>query len=308
MKPEKQGVIDIGTNSIRLLVASLQAGRILEGRKHVRMVRLGESVDCRGRIDEKALVRCIKALEELMAIAEREGVEGRIKALATSAVRDAENRRKVIGRIEAAVPVSVEILDGETEAEMGFKGVVAGIEESREIVVVDIGGGSTEFVVGRLAGGIRFKRSLDMGAVRMTEQFLSLDPPDPAEARRLSAHIDRLLRENLGDMPMPEPMLLVGIGGTVTTLGAVKAGMDPYDPNRIHKSVLTRGDVRDLEVLFATRPLEERRSIVGLPPERADIIQAGTLILDRIMERMGCRQLVVSDTDNLEGYLLTKIR
>lgn len=301
----KRGVVDIGTNSVRLLIAKIQDGEIAEGRKYIRIIRLGEAVDSRGRIGEAAIRRCLEALGEFVRIAKAEGIET-LHALATSALRDAQNREEVLRRIQSTWPIEVEIVDGEKEAEMGFRGVLSSLDFDGACLMIDIGGGSTEFVVGDKEK-ILYRKSLDIGAVRMTEQFITSDPVDSKQARKLSEHVQTMLRRGLSDMPAVQEVLLIGIGGTITTLAAVKLHMNRYDREKIQMAKVSRDEVRALVATFETLPLDERKSIPGLAPERADIIFAGSVILERILTFFDHGEIIVSDCDNLEGYLLTKI-
>jgi exopolyphosphatase/guanosine-5'-triphosphate,3'-diphosphate pyrophosphatase len=300
----KRAVIDIGTNSIRLLVAEMQSGKIMSGKKYVRMVRLGEMVDYAGVIGEAALGRCMKVLKEFVEIAAIEK-EGRIKALATSAVRDAKNRNEIVGRIESELPIDVEILSGDEEAEMGYFGVLSSFEAQGVFMMVDIGGGSTEFVIGSRER-IYYKKSIDMGAVRMTEQFIKSDPVNPEDSIRLERHIRGIIKSNLSDINIFDKGTLIGIGGTITTLGAIKLKMGKYDREKIHLTSIGKGDIRGIVGELGRLPLEIRKSIIGLDSERADIIYAGSIILQEVLNYFGCNDIVISDCDNLEGYLMTR--
>jgi exopolyphosphatase/guanosine-5'-triphosphate,3'-diphosphate pyrophosphatase len=300
----KRAVIDIGTNSIRLLVAEMQNGKIMSGEKHVRMVRLGEMVNQAGVIGEAAFGRCMNVLTEFVEIAAIEN-EGRIKALATSAVRDAKNRNEIVGRIESELPIDVEILSGDEEAEMGYFGVLSSFEAQGVFMMVDIGGGSTEFVIGNRER-IYYKKSIDMGAVRMTEQFIKSDPVDSEDSISLKMHIRDIIKSNLSDINIFDKGTLIGIGGTITTLGAIKLNMEKYDREKIHLTSIGKGEIRDIVGELGRIPLESRKSIIGLDSERADIIYAGSVILQEVLNYFACDDIVISDCDNLEGYLMKR--
>lgn len=300
----KRAVIDIGTNSIRLLVADMEKGKIKSGQKHVRMVRLGEMVDHSRIIGENAFERCMEALDEFVKIALDEGAHD-IKALATSAVRDAGNRDEIISRIEAALPLEIDMLSGDEEAEMGYFGVLSSFDAKDVFMMVDIGGGSTEFVVGNKKE-IIYKKSLDMGAVRMTEKFIKSDPVDTVESFELESHVRNIIKNELGDVPLFTKGIAVGIGGTITTLGAIKLKMENYDRERIHLASIGLGEIREMISVLGKAKLNSRRNITGLDSERADIIYAGSIILQEIMQFFGYKEIIVSDYDNLEGYLMTR--
>jgi len=300
----KRAVIDIGTNSIRMLVADMEKGKIVSGKKHVRMVRLGEMVDHSRVIGENALERCMDALDEFVKIALDEGAHD-IKALATSAVRDAGNRDEIVQKIQSVLPIEVEILSGNEEAEMGYFGVISSFDAKGIIMMVDIGGGSTEFVVGNKEK-IFYKKSLDIGAVRMTEQFIKSDPVDPVESRELERHVRNIIKSGLADVFPFEKGIAVGIGGTITTLGAIKLKMENYNREKIHLASIGLGEIREMISGFGKAKLDSRKKIVGLDSERADIIYAGSIILQEIMEIFGYKDIIVSDYDNLEGYLMTR--
>ncbi|HKL10683.1 MAG TPA: Ppx/GppA phosphatase family protein [Clostridia bacterium] len=300
----KRAVIDIGTNSIRLLVADIENGKIISGKKHVRMVRLGEMVGRSRKIGEKALERCMDALDEFVKMALAEGVED-IKALATSAVRDAVNRDEIVKKIQSTLSLEVDILSGDEEAEMGYLGVISSFDAEGVFMMVDIGGGSTEFVVGNKEK-IFYKKSLDMGAVRMTEQFIKSDPVDPIESHELERHVRKIIKSELKGIPSFEKGIAVGIGGTITTLGAIKLKMENYNREKIHLASIDRKEIHEMTSGFGETPLSRRRKIIGLDSERADIIYAGSIILQEIMEFFGCNDIKISDYDNLEGYLMTR--
>ncbi|PLX30815.1 MAG: Ppx/GppA family phosphatase [Clostridiales bacterium] len=246
----------------------------------------------------------MQALDEFVKIALDEGAHD-IKALATSAVRDAGNRDEIIRRIEAALPLEVDMLSGDEEAEMGYFGVLSSFDAKGVFMMVDIGGGSTEFAVGNKKE-IFYKKSLDMGAVRMTEKFIKSDPVDPVESFELESHIRKIIKSELGDLPSYEKGIAVGIGGTITTLGAIKLKMENYDREKIHLASIGLGEIREMISVFAKAKLGSRKNITGLDSERADIIYAGSIILQEIMQYFGYKEIIVSDYDNLEGYLMTR--
>ena len=293
--------IDCGTNSTRLLVSD-------GGRKPIErrmtITRLGQGVDATGRLDGAALERTLAVLREYREVLDHHGVE-RVRMAATSAARDAGNRDQFLDAAEAVVGTRPELLSGEEEGRLAFRGATAELDPARgPFLVVDIGGGSTEFVVGTEApeGVI----SVDVGCVRVTERFLHRDPPSPVELSQaisvLHAHLDDVTRE----VPaVKEAVCLVGLAGTVTTMAAVEIGLHQYDPERIHHFVLTRAAAEDVFRTLATEARADRIHNPGLEEARADVIVGGAAILVTIMRHYGFDECLVSEADILDGLVLS---
>jgi exopolyphosphatase/guanosine-5'-triphosphate,3'-diphosphate pyrophosphatase len=283
-------VIDIGTNSTRLLIADVenQSGvRAL----HTALVttRLGEGIG-QARLLSPAIDRTLAAVEDYLTIISRWQVE-RIIAVATSAVRDAVNREDFLTVAHRRTGLQVKILSGEEEAGYSYRGVLSGLAVNRRrTVVMDLGGGSTEFTW--LRGGRICCRSVGVGAVRVTEGSFSDD------------WILSLLSCVLDEVREVSPMILIGVGGTVTTIAAMAMSLKVYDPVMIHGFTLTAGQVEDVLALLMTTPLEERRRLPGLQPERADIIVAGVRIVQLVMQNLGLTDLKVSEADIMYGLTL----
>ena len=298
--------IDCGTNSTRLLVAD-QQGRTLE--RLMRITRLGQGVDRNRALDPVAIERTAAVLSEYRMVMDRFGVE-RLRMTATSAARDAANREDFFAAAESIVGVRPELLSGDEEARLSFAGATAELEaDGGTFLVVDIGGGSTEFAVGPAPGAPADDRlepigvmSVDVGCVRVTERFLHHDPPQPEELSQAISVIHDHLDDVGRDLPaVKEATTLVGLAGTVTTMAAVEIGLAEYDRDRIHHFVLTRAAAEDVFRILATASRPERLGNPGLEEARADVIVGGAAVLVTIMRHFGFDQCLVSEADILDG-------
>jgi exopolyphosphatase/guanosine-5'-triphosphate,3'-diphosphate pyrophosphatase len=300
--------IDCGTNSLRLLVADATASGLREVYRGSTIVRLGKGVDATGVLDPEAIERTRVALAEYTSILRRAAAE-KVRMVATSATRDARNREDFFGMVRATLGAEAEVITGDEEARLSFEGAVGDLDPlDGPFVVVDVGGGSTELVVGELVDGgaqVTAARSVDVGSVRLTERCLPGDPPDPhdvAKAREVAAGI---LDEAFRHVPVEGVRTWVGVAGTITTLSAVAQELPEYDPVAVHLSRLTR------EVLHATAQTllgesrEQRARRGGIHPGRIDVIGAGALIVDvlarELHDRAGVTELIVSEHDILDG-------
>jgi exopolyphosphatase/guanosine-5'-triphosphate,3'-diphosphate pyrophosphatase len=301
--------VDIGTNSVRLLVADVEGAgadaRVTTIDRRMRITRLGQGVDGDRRLHPDAIARTLAVLDEYGAVARDLGVEA-LRATATSAARDSSNRDDLFDPAERALGVRPELLSGDEEARLSFLGATSGLAgvagEPAPYLVVDIGGGSTEFVIGTDApeGVI----SIDIGCVRITEQFLHSDPPAPEE---LSAAVS-VVRDHLTDVEREIPNLrdaktLVGLAGTVTTVAAVEQGLPGYDRDRIHHFRLTRAAVEDVFRTLALESAADRRHNPGLEPERVDVIVGGTIVLAAVLRVFAFDEMLVSEEDILDGLV-----
>ena len=296
--------IDIGTNSIRLLVAELNGGlkKIL---KTLETTRIGEGVDKTGCISEEAMDRSLRVLKNFKEISLGHDAEY-IFAVGTSALRDAKNKEVFIRRTKEELGLQVEIIDGEREARLGFLGAVAQEENIRgQMLVLDIGGGSTEFIVGN-KNEIDYSKSVDIGAVRLTERFIKHDPPLAEEVLDIEKYVDSVIEDVLKNILAYDIERIVGIGGTATSLGAVDLGLKVYDSNRVHRHILRYERIAEILNMFLSCDRLNRAQIPGLHPKRADIIVAGTIILKNIMEKLYKKDVIVSEWDNLEGLIMEK--
>jgi exopolyphosphatase / guanosine-5'-triphosphate,3'-diphosphate pyrophosphatase len=282
------GVVDLGTNSTRLLVADVHDGQVDEVAREQVITRLGEGVDERRKLLPVALARVRNVLSDYRRELEQLGAE-RVLTLATSSVRDADNGEAFLGEIEWSYGFTTRLLSGEEEAELTRRGVVGGRAVGDETVVLDIGGGSTELIT------TRERVSIDLGSVRLTERHLHSDPP----AREELDAAAQAVREAFPDW---HPQEAIGVAGTVTTLAALELG--EYDAERIHGYRLSRDAVdRQLERL-ASLPLAGRRELPGLDPDRAPVIVAGAVIVREFLDRYGLQELEVSERDLLHGAAL----
>jgi len=290
--------IDCGTNSTRLLVSD--GGRTVE--RLMRITRLGFGVDATGRLAPDAIERTVNVLREYRAVMDRSGVS-RVRMTATSAARDAENRDEFFDAAEAVVGVRPELLSGDDEGRLSFAGATADLDPTRgPFLVVDIGGGSTEFVVGEGGAPPWGVVSIDVGCVRLTEKFLHADPPSAEELSQaisvVYAHLEDVERELPG---IKDAATFVGLAGTVTTVAAVEIGLPEYDRDRIHHFVLRRAAAEDVFRTLATERRVDRIHNPGLEQARADVIVGGTAILVAIMRRLDLNECLVSEADILDG-------
>ncbi|MFI0450949.1 exopolyphosphatase [Actinomadura sp. 6N118] len=301
--------IDCGTNSVRLLIADIVAdgaggsgGALTDVERRMEIVRLGQGVDKTGRLAPEALDRTFTAMRGYAELVERHGAE-KVRVVATSATRDADNRADFVSGVVDIFGVVPEVITGDEEASLSFLGAtreLAALRPARPYLVVDIGGGSTEFVLG--GDSVEAARSMDIGCVRMTERHLKDgDPPSPEQITAAAADIDAALAEVRRTVPVDEARTLVGLAGSVTTISGIALGLPEYDPARIHLSRITATQVHEVtrNLLHATRA--ERAAIGVMHPGRVDVIGAGALILDRIMREYGFGAVVVSEHDILDG-------
>jgi exopolyphosphatase / guanosine-5'-triphosphate,3'-diphosphate pyrophosphatase len=292
--------VDLGTNSTRLLVADVADGRIEELVRRLKITRLGEGVDERRRLLPAPIARVRNVLTDYRREAGQLGAEQTL-AIATSAVRDAENGEAFLGEIEWSYGFSTRLLSGHEEAQLTFRGIATDRDIDTEILVVDIGGGSTELVAGG-PDGLRFHDSLDLGAVRLSERFLSSDPPSDAELEACAEAVRALLAERVPEDVRPAAAL--GVAGTITSLAALDLGLEEYDPDRVHGHRFGRESVGDQLARLASLPLEERREVPSLDPERAPVIVAGAVILLAVLDHFGLAEIEASERDILDGAAL----
>jgi exopolyphosphatase/guanosine-5'-triphosphate,3'-diphosphate pyrophosphatase len=296
-----RAAIDCGTNSTRLLVAD-EPGQPLD--RLMRITRLGQGVDATGRLAPEAVARTIGVLREYRQVIDRHGAQ-RVRMTATSAARDAANRDEFFAAAEEVVGVAPELLGGEEEARLSFLGATTELDPADgPFLVVDIGGGSTEFAIGTTEPeGVW---SADVGCVRLTEKFLHSDPPAPEE---LSQSFD-VVRGHLEDVSRELPAVvdarrLVGLAGTVTTIAAVELGLAVYDRDRIHHFLLTRAAAEDVFRTLATETRAQRLHNPGLEEARADVIVGGAVILLAVMRHFDFDDCLVSEADILDGLVLS---
>jgi len=299
---DRKAVIDIGTNSIKLYVAELGPdGSLATVIDKNNIARLGEGMDEERTLQQEAIRRNAEAVAEFADLAKSNGA-GEIVAVGTMALRTAKNAKDFIDAVRDLSGIEVRVIPGEEEAEFAYLAVLSGIGASVErLAVCDVGGGSTEFIFGGQAG-IDRRFSINLGAVKVSADYLSSDPPSSKEVEDAISYVLDVLKENGVNDNMPVDKL-VGIGGTITSMGAVKFKMEKYDPDVIQGSILTRDDVDSLIALFRSVPLDERRSIIGLQPKRAEVIIGGACIVRGIMESLGIDELTMSDRGLRHGLM-----
>lgn len=300
----KIGAIDIGTNSMRLLTTDLIDNKLTNRKKYVNTTRIGQGVDENGFITEEAMERNINALKEYHDKCLDYGCE-KIYCMGTSALRDSKNRSEFIKRAKDEAGIDVNVVDGEIEAKLGFSGVTNGIDKEGDILVIDIGGGSTEFIFGNKEG-IERNVSINIGALRLTEKYLSEGYSDSAFSD-MRKFINEQIKDIVAYLNEKEIGCVCGIGGTITSLSAVNQNLEIYSMEKVHGSVITREEVQKMMDKFVSCSDEERKHINGLQPKRADIIAAGTEILICIMDNLSKKEVVVSEYDNLEGIAYSSI-
>jgi exopolyphosphatase / guanosine-5'-triphosphate,3'-diphosphate pyrophosphatase len=318
MNDTRVAAIDCGTNSIRLLVAdppTEPGGELVDLARRMEIVRLGQGVDRTGRLAPEAIERTRVALADYAAQIEALGA-GRVRMVATSATRDAANAADFGDMVRATLGVDPEVITGGQEARLSFTGAVRGLPTGRYLVV-DIGGGSTEFVLGESTvddaandgppGGAPAAISVDMGCVRMTERHLRDDPPSADQIAAATLDIEVGVDKALSVVGEPAGATLVGVAGTVTTVTGIALGLSRYDPERIHHARVSTPDVRRVagELLGMTH--DERLALPVMHPGRADVIGAGALILKLILDRAGVPELVASEHDILDGIAYSLI-
>jgi exopolyphosphatase/guanosine-5'-triphosphate,3'-diphosphate pyrophosphatase len=302
------GAIDIGTNSVRLLVADVdgRTGPLATVDRLMHITRLGQGVDRTGVLADEAVDRTVAVLEEYRTVLDGHGVDaGHIRMAATSACRDASNGDAFFDRAEGAIGVRPELLSGDDEARLSFLGATAELEATDgPFLVFDLGGGSTEFVFGTggVDGLVEASLSIDIGCVRLSERFLEHDPPAPEELSAAISYTDAWLDDVARTVPqLGEARTVVGLAGTVTTVAAVEIGLADDDRGAVHHFTLTKDAAEDVFRTLATEARADRVCNPGLEVARADIIVGGCCALVAIFRRFGLEELLVSEADILDG-------
>jgi len=294
--------IDCGTNSIRLLVADIDvdAGTLRDVDRRMEIVRLGQGVDRTGRFAPDALERTMDACRRYADVVRATGAE-RVRFVATSASRDVSNRDEFEAGVRGALGVEPEVVTGDEEAALSFAGATRELAGSvpEPVLVVDIGGGSTEFVLGSEA--VRAARSVDIGCVRMTERHLHSDPPTASEVAAARADIEAAISLAQETVPLEVARTLVGLAGSVTTLAAMALDLPSYQPERIHHARVTAVDVRLMSERLLAMNHDARAALPYMHPGRVDVIGAGALVLAAILDRVPVTEVVVSEHDILDG-------
>jgi exopolyphosphatase / guanosine-5'-triphosphate,3'-diphosphate pyrophosphatase len=300
----RYAAIDVGTNTVLLLVAEQTPAGFSPVAERSALTRLGQGVDASRRLLPEAMERTLDAVARFAAEATALRAQGLVVS-ATSAARDAQNGVEFLAEAKRRAGVDVEILSGEEEARLSYLAVATdfGAEAAeRELVALDIGGGSTEFIFGR-GPVVRFHTSINIGSVRLTERCVRTDPPSAEDLARLDAELDSAL----APVPRPGPgALVVGVAGTVTSLYAVANAISPYDATRVHGGWLARETLGQTRARLASLPLATRRTLPGLQPERADVIVAGAVLLEHALDHLGATGARVSDRGLRWGLLAAR--
>jgi exopolyphosphatase/guanosine-5'-triphosphate,3'-diphosphate pyrophosphatase len=301
--PEKVASIDVGTNTILLLIAKMEGGRIHPLYEAETVVRLGEGLQKNGILLKEAMHRAIQTLTYYLKRSQEMGVQ-KIFAVGTSALREAKNSKDFLKLAKEKLDLSIEVISGEEEAQLSFLAVAKDLQErEKSILVVDIGGGSTEFILGR-GDQISQWISLPLGSVRLTEEFLHSDPVREEDWENMEGKTKELLVK----VPYPqETASMVAVGGTATTLASVEQGLEEFVAEKIHHFVLGREALRKQLFLYRFKTIEERKKIPGLPPARADVILAGGAILYLAMEELQCSSVLISCHGVRYGLLHKKL-
>lgn len=307
MSEGRRAAVDVGTNSVRLLVVEADGTRVA---RELTITRLGRGVDESGRLDDDALTGTLDTIARYRKQWEELGAQD-VRIAATSAVRDAADRERFVSGVREVAGREPEILSGEEEARSAFRGATSALDVPRPTAVLDVGGGSTEIIVGNGAGDYVASVSLQLGCVRLSERLLPSDPPSKSELAAARAEIATQLDRGAATLAEQgaEPAdcrALVGVAGTVTTLAALHLDLDRYDHERIHATRLPSMAVQRLAEQLSSMPVSARKQLGPVERGREDVIVAGALILEGVLDRFGFSELVVSEADSLDGLVLRR--
>ena len=291
--------IDCGTNSIRLLIADITDGNFREIIREMEIVRLGQGVDATGQFDPEAVERTLSATRKYADLIRSKGVE-KIRFCATSATRDASNREIFIDGVKEILGIEPEVIPGSEEAALSFIGATKELKHAEApYLVVDIGGGSTEFVLG--SDEVKYAKSVNIGCVRMAERHLKVSPPKPLDVQNAIADIDKAIFEASHIVPLTEAKTLIAVAGTATTVAAAALNLDQYDRYAIHLSRIPSEKVLEVAQRFSLMKRDELAALPYMHPGRVDVIAAGAIVLSRVMVATGAKEFVASESDILDG-------
>jgi exopolyphosphatase / guanosine-5'-triphosphate,3'-diphosphate pyrophosphatase len=299
--------VDVGSNSVRLLVRAADGSRVT---REMIVTRLAAGVDATGHLDDQALARTLETIATYRDLWRHHGVTDRVRIAATSAVRDAEDRARFFDGVRDVAGIDAEVLSGAEEARLAFVGAIGAVEVARPAAVLDIGGGSTELILGDLHDRVVGDVSLQLGCVRLTERHLVHDPPRSEEVAAARAMIAERLDaadeafEQQGAR-LHTAASLVAVAGTATTIGALHLGLDAYEEERIHGAVVSAEALAALTERLLAMPSAERARLGPMQPGREDVIHGGALILDEVVTRYGFASVVASEADSLDGLTAT---
>ena len=298
--------IDCGTNSIRLLIADIDGNNFREVVRDMEIVRLGQGVDETGQFHPDAIARTLAAVDKFAAEIAKRGVE-KIRFCATSATRDATNRHLFVDGVRDRLGIELEVISGDEEAALSFAGAIKDLDPSKgPFLVVDIGGGSTEFVFG--TSTVEAARSVNIGCVRMTERHFASDPATPEQIEAARSDIQAAIAQAAAVVPITKAKTLVAVAGTATTVTAAALDLHEYDRYAIHLSRISAQQTHDAATMFATSTREQRLALGYMHPGRVDVIAAGSLVLSEIMKATGASEFVASESDILDGMAFSLAR
>ena len=298
--------IDCGTNSIRLLIADIDGNNFREVVRDMEIVRLGQGVDETGQFHPDAIARTLAAVDKFAAEIAKRGVE-KIRFCATSATRDATNRHLFVDGVRERLGIELEVISGDEEAALSFAGAIKDLDPSNgPFLVVDIGGGSTEFVFG--TSTVEAARSVNIGCVRMTERHFASDPATAEQIELARTDIQAAIAQAAAVVPITKAKTLVAVAGTATTVAAAALDLREYDRYAIHLSRISAQQTHDAATMFATSTREQRLALGYMHPGRVDVIAAGSLVLSEIMKATGASEFVASESDILDGMAFSLAR
>lgn len=291
--------IDCGTNSIRLLIADIDGNNFREVVRDMEIVRLGQGVDQTGQFHPDAIARTLAAVDKFAAEIAKRGVE-KIRFCATSATRDATNRHLFVDGVRERLGIEPEVISGNEEAALSFAGAIQDLDPSEgPFLVIDIGGGSTEFVFG--TSSVEAARSVNIGCVRMTERHFANDPATPQQIELARTDIQAAIAQAAAEVPIKQAKTLVAVAGTATTVAAAALNLAEYDRHAIHLSRISAAQVHEASTMFLTKNRDERLALGYMHPGRVDVIPAGALVLSEIITATGATGFVASESDILDG-------
>jgi exopolyphosphatase/guanosine-5'-triphosphate,3'-diphosphate pyrophosphatase len=305
-QPMRVAAIDCGTNSIRLLIADIDGNNFREVVRDMEIVRLGQGVDETGQFHPDAIARTLAAVDKFASEIAKRGVE-KIRFCATSATRDATNRHLFVDGVRERLGIELEVISGDEEAALSFAGAIKDLDPSNgPFLVVDIGGGSTEFVFG--TSTVEAARSVNIGCVRMTERHFASDPATAEQIELARTDIQAAIAQAAAVVPITKAKTLVAVAGTATTVAAAALDLPEYDRYAIHLSRISAQQTHDAATMFATSTREQRLALGYMHPGRVDVIAAGSLVLSEIMKATGASEFVASESDILDGMAFSLAR
>jgi exopolyphosphatase / guanosine-5'-triphosphate,3'-diphosphate pyrophosphatase len=298
--------IDCGTNSIRLLIAGIEGNSFREVVRDMEIVRLGQGVDQTGQFHPDAIARTLSAVDKFAAEIAKRGVE-KIRFCATSATRDATNRHLFVDGVRERLGIEPEVISGDEEAALSFAGAIQDLDPSNgPFLVIDIGGGSTEFVFG--TSSVEAARSVNIGCVRMSERHFANDPATAAQVELARTDIQAAIAQAAAEVPITQAKTLVAVAGTATTVAAAALDLSEYDRYAIHLARISATQVHEASAMFLTSNRERRLALGYMHPGRVDVIAAGALVLSEIMKATGATEFVASESDILDGMARSLVK